>query len=431
MHNQRVASVDSRTQPIGFTSSSSYLPYGQGRSYGDSCLNDGGVLLETRGLHGLLAFDEVTGVLTCEAGVTLAEILDFAVPRGWFLPTTPGTKFVSVGGAIANDIHGKNHHRAGTFGCHVPRFVLLRSSGERLACSVTENAQLYRATIAGLGLTGLILEADVQLKPVPGPFIAMESIKFRSLDEFFEISRDADERFEYTMSFVDCMAGGEGAGRGLFMGGNHSWQKRIPGIDPRPRQRLGLPVDLPEIALNGLSVRAFNWLLYHKQIAPVITATVPFDPFFYPLDSIKDWNRMYGRRGFLQHQCVIPHESARQGLRAMIDTIKGSGQNSFLAVLKTFGDLPSPGMMSFPRPGVTLALDFPVRGEPTFRLLDRLDDIAIACGGAIYPAKDARMSQRTFEASFPRWQEFAEHIDPNFSSSFWRRVTGAGPSSTR
>ncbi|HLF79070.1 MAG TPA: FAD-binding oxidoreductase [Dehalococcoidia bacterium] len=423
VEHRGVTAVTSRAQAIDFKGGSSFLPYGQGRSYGDSCLNADGVLLETAGLHNLLAFDETTGLLTCESGVTLAEVLEFAVPRGWFLPTTPGTKYVSVGGAIGNDIHGKNHHRAGAFGRHVPRFELLRSDGELLTCSASENSDLYRATIGGLGLTGLILQADVQLKPVPGPFIAMESIRFRSLDEFFEVSEDADRHFEYTMSFVDCMAAGEGAGRGLFMGGNHAWQKRIPGIDAKPKQRLALPIDLPEIALNSLSVRAFNWLLYHKQLAPVITATVPFDPFFYPLDSIKDWNRMYGKRGFLQHQCVLPHEAARQALEAMFNTIKGSGQNSFLAVLKTFGDLPSPGMMSFPRPGATLALDFPVRGEATLKLLDRLDDIAIACGGAVYPAKDARMSQRTFEASFPRWREFAEFIDPKFSSSFWRRVT--------
>jgi FAD/FMN-containing dehydrogenase len=353
-------------------------------------------------------------------------VLEFCVPRGWFLPTTPGTKFVSIAGAIANDIHGKNHHVAGTFGRHVTCFELVRSDGERLLCSSIENAGLYRATIGGMGLTGFITWAEFRLKRVPGPYIAMESIRFGSLDEFFELSDDSDRLFEYTMSWVDCMATGRDTGRGLFMRGNHAWQKRIPGLDPNPKQRLGISFDLPEFALNGTAVKAFNWLLYHKQLAPVVTATTPYDPFFYPLDSIGHWNRMYGRRGFMQHQCVVPHEGATQALRAMFNATSESGQGSFLAVLKTFGDLPSPGMMSFPRPGATLALDFPFRGEKTLKLLDRLDDIAIAVGGAVYPAKDARMSRRTFEASFPRWRDFEPYIDPKFSSSFWRRVTGAG-----
>jgi FAD/FMN-containing dehydrogenase len=408
----------------------SYLPYGQGRSYGDSCLNEGGVLLETKGLRRLMAFDTVSGVLRCEAGVTLADILDVAVPRGWFLPVTPGTKFVSIGGAIANDIHGKNHHVAGTFGRHVTQLELLRSDGSRTLCSPAQNAALYRATIGGLGLTGLVLWAEVQLKRVSGPFIAMESLKFRSLDEFFEISAASDRDFEYTMSFVDCLAAGKASGRGLFMRGNHAWQKHIPGQGAAPKQRAGLPLDLPEFALNGLTVRAFNWLLYHKQLAGKVTATVPYDPFFYPLDSIKDWNRMYGRRGFLQHQCVVPHGAAKDALATIFARVRSSGQNSFLAVLKEFGELESPGMLSFPRPGVTLALDFPFRGDATLRLLESLDDIVVAAGGAVYPAKDARMSRRTFEASFPKLRHFQDFIDPRFSSSFWRRVT-SGPDSAQ
>jgi FAD/FMN-containing dehydrogenase len=420
-----VQRLDSRAGGIDFAADEgSYLAYGLGRSYGDSCLNEGGTLLETPALNGLLSFDEASGLLRCQAGVTLAEIIGFALPRGWFLPTSPGTKFVTVGGAIANDVHGKNHHRAGTFGRHVPRFELLRSDGERLDCSATQNAGLYGATIGGLGLTGLITWAEVQLRRAPGPFIAMESVRFRSLDEFLELSAESDRDFEYTMAWVDCMAAGESSGRGLFMRGNHAWQRHIPGRAESASQKLSVPFALPGSLLNTLSVRAFNLVHYHAQLAQTVSKVVHYDPFFYPLDAIGEWNRLYGRRGFLQHQCVVPHEQAGPAMLAILDAVSRSGQGSFLAVLKTFGDLPSPGLLSFPRPGVTLALDFALRGRSTLDLLDRLDEVVLAHGGAVYPAKDARMSPQTFEASFPGWRDLLPYIDERFSSSFWRRVTG-------
>jgi FAD/FMN-containing dehydrogenase len=404
----------------------SVLPYGLGRSYGDSCLNEGGVLLDTSRMRRFISFDAAEGVLRCEAGVTLADILDLCVPRGWFLPTTPGTKFVTVGGAIANDVHGKNHHVAGTFGRHVTKFELLRSDGQRYVCSPSENAGLFRATIGGLGLTGLILWAEIRLRRVSGPYIDMESVRFGSLEEFFEVSADSDRDYEFTMSWIDCAATGRHLGRGLFMRGNHAWQPRLPGRDARPKQRFGLPFDLPTSILNGATIRAFNAVLYHKQLPRQVRSTVPYDPFFYPLDSIGGWNRMYGNRGFLQHQCVIPHESARKALGAILDATSRSGQASFLSVLKAFGEQPPAGMMSFPRPGATLAMDFAFHGEKTLRLLDALDEIVLAHGGAVYPAKDARMSRRTFEASFPGWRDFLPFVDERFSSSFWRRVTGTG-----
>ncbi|MPZ49406.1 MAG: FAD-binding protein [Dehalococcoidia bacterium] len=416
----------SRRQPLPDLAAlgPSLLPHGLGRSYGDSCLNEGGVLLDTTSLNRFIAFDATTGLLRCESGVSLAQILDLGVPRGWFLPTTPGTKFVTVGGAIANDIHGKNHHVAGAFGRHVTCFELLRSDGQRYLCSPNENVDLYRATIGGMGLTGLILWAEVQLRPISGPYVDMESIRFGSLAEFFEVSEESDRACEYTMAWIDCMAAGAQVGRGLFMRGNHAWQPRIPGRTGTPRRLLSLPIDLPNWVLNGASVRAFNALHYHAQLLKRVRKTIPYDPFFYPLDSIGDWNKMYGRRGFLQHQCVLPRETALQSLRSILETGAKSGEGSFLAVLKTFGDVKSPGLMSFPRPGVTLALDFAFKGEKTLRLLDRIDEIVVDHGGAVYPAKDARMSPKTFEASFPRWRDFAGFIDPNFSSSFWRRVTG-------
>lgn len=399
------------------------LPFACGRSYGDSCLNDGGVLLDATGLRHLILFDDANGVIRCEAGVTLAEILDVVVPRGWFLPTTPGTKFVSVAGAIANDVHGKNHHRAGTFGRHVLRFELLRSDGTRLQCSPSENREMFAATIGGLGLTGVILWAEFQLRRIDGPYIDMERVPFRSIDEFFEVSADSDEHYEYTMSWVDCLAVGRHLGRGLFMRGNHAWQKSIPGKSWRPKQRLTMPFDLPPFVLNGATMRAFNAAHYRAQSLGIARTVTPYDPFFYPLDVVGRWNKMYGRDGFLQYQCVVPYEADRGAIKSILKTISASGEGTFLAVLKNFGHIESPGMLSFPRPGVTLALDFANRGERTLRLLDELDAIVLGSGGAVYPAKDARMSPAMFRASFPRWREFEAYRDPKFSSSFWRRVT--------
>jgi FAD/FMN-containing dehydrogenase len=398
------------------------LPYGYGRSYGDSCLNEGGVSLNVSHLRRFIAFDEEAGILRCEAGVSLAEVLELVVPRGWFLPVSPGTKFVSVGGAIANDIHGKNHHKAGTFGCHITRFELLRSSGERLMCSPTENTELFCATIGGLGLTGVILWAEFQLKRIVNPYIDMERIQFASLDEFIEISAQTDRDYEYTMSWVDILIGGKALCRGIFMCGNND-QSPERAKQPLPKKLpLVVPVDFPTFVLNTFTVKAFNELYYHSQVSKRVHKVVPYEPFFYPLDSIHQWNRMYGKRGFLQYQFVVPFAEGFAAMREIITRIRRSGEGSFLTVLKKFGDIQSPGMLSFPRPGLTLALDFAYGGKKTLRLLDDLDRIVRESGGAVYPAKDARMSAESFQAFFPRWQEFAQYVDPHFSSSFWRRV---------
>jgi FAD/FMN-containing dehydrogenase len=228
------------------------------------------------------------------------------------------------------------------------------------------------------------------------------------------------------MSWVDCLAVRRHLGRGLFMRGNHAWQAAIPGKDWRPRERFTVPFNLPPFALNNLAVRAFNAVNYRSQYLLTKRAVTPYDGFFYPLDSIGHWNRMYGSAGFLQYQCVVPYKSDRTAIKELFSIIAASGQGSFLAVLKTFGDKQSPGMMSFPRPGVTLALDFANRGQRTLHLLDRLDEIVLAADGAVYPAKDGRMSPAVFRASFPRWSEFSEFRDEKFSSTFWRRVTAQG-----
>lgn len=397
------------------------LPYAYGRSYGDSCLNAGGTLIDVRGLDRLIAFGPESGVLRCEAGVNFAQLLPVIVPRGWFLPVSPGTKFVGVGGAIANDIHGKNHHRGGTFGRHVLRFELLRSSGERLVCSPTENADLFRATIGGLGLTGLITWAEIQLKPITNAYIAEEIVKFDSLDEWLQITAASDRDWEYTVSWADCLVGPPRYTRGLFMRGNHDVNPNRPRT-LKPGPKIAMPVDAPGFALNTLSVKAFNELYYGKQFAKRAEHVVPYEPFFYPLDAILQWNRMYGKRGFFQYQCIVPLGGENEPIKEIFRRIHAAGAGSFLVVLKTFGAVPSPGLMSFPQPGITLALDFPNDGANTLRLMDDLDAVVRESGGRVYPAKDARMSGEMFRASFPQWREFAQHVDPHFSSSFWRRV---------
>ena len=396
------------------------LPHGMGRSYGDVCLNEDGVLLHTVGLQRFIALDEEKGILRCEAGVTLDQILELIVPRGWFLPVTPGTKYVTVGGAIANDVHGKNHHHGGTFGRYVTRFELVRSDGSRLLCSPNENAELFRATIGGLGLTGLITWAEFQLKPISSALIEEELIRFRNLDEFFEISAQSDVDYEYTVAWVDCLAQGEQLGRGIFMRGNHA---DVPGtLYPNSKRRLGVPVDFPDFVLNPLSMKIFNTLYYHRLREKRKKVLVHYEPFFYPLDAVRNWNRIYGKRGMLQFQCVVPFGNHHEVIRTIIERIARSRRASFLAVLKEFGDVSSPALMSFPRPGVTLTLDFPYDGLPTMHLFDDLHALVREAGGAFYPAKDTHMTPEEFRLSYPNWETFTQYIDPHFSSSFWRRV---------
>jgi FAD/FMN-containing dehydrogenase len=394
------------------------LPFGNGRSYGDSCRNAGGTLLLTRGLDRFIDFDAERGVLRCEAGVLFDDILRLVVPAAWFPPVTPGTRFVTMGGAIANDVHGKNHHVAGSFGRHLDCFELLRSDGTRQLCSPTQAPELFAATIGGLGLTGLITWAQFRLSRIPGPWLAVETLRFRSLDEFFALSGESNE-WEHTVAWIDCLAPRGERGRGLFSRARPVAHDRTAA--PVPRTRLRVPFTPPVPLLGGAGLRHFNRLWFHRPLRR--HAVRHYAPFLYPLDGIGDWNRLYGPRGFVQHQCVIPPDVAQPVMAAMLDRIAADGAGSFLAVLKRFGDLPSPGLLSFPRPGTTLALDFPWRGGRTARLLAALDGMVAEAGGAVYPAKDAHMSGAHFRAFFPRWQAFSGFVDPGFSSSFWRRVT--------
>ena len=398
----------------------SALPVGLGRSYGDVCLLKDGTLLQTTGMSRLIDFNPETGVLTAEAGISLAQILDFAVPRGFFLPVTPGTKYVTLGGAIANDIHGKNHETAGSFGNHVPCFELVRSDGTRRLCSPTENPDWFAATIGGMGLTGVITWATLRLKPIVSRKIDYEGIQFHGIDEFLDLTNQS-KNIEYTVSWVDCASRGRNFLRGVFMQGDHSTVKDE--LTPSPEPKLVFPFDAPGFALNHATVSAFNTVFFHKQIHKRVVALQDYEPFFYPLDKVLHWNRMYGSSGLLQFQYAIPWANAREGTVAILREVANSGLASFLAVLKAFGDVPSPGLMSFPQPGITLALDFPIKPDKSFPLFQRLADMTLEFGGRLYPAKDAAMTAPQFQAFYPQWEQLARFRDPLFTSSFWERVT--------
>ncbi len=400
----------------------SYLPYGNGRSYGDSCLNKEGISIDSGALDHLISFNPKTHILRTECGVMITEILKEFVTKGWFLPVSPGTQYVTVGGAIANDVHGKNHHRRGSFGNHVIRVAILRSDGEVVVCSRTENAELFRATIGGLGLTGLIIWADILLMPIDSPNLHVETQKFDTLGDFFDLSAASEWKYEYTVAWVDCASEKE-MGRGIFIRANHCTRasdKRTANLSKGSR----LPFNLPGYLINNMTSRAFNALYYNAHPPGTLEQELSYGKFFYPLDRIKNWNRLYGKKGFFQYQCVVPLEDAKKTIRYILDTVRTSGNASSLAVLKIFGDIQSVGMLSFPRQGVTLAMDFPNRGNRVLNLFDHLDRIVVDVGGAVYPAKDARMSAENFKHFFPRCYDFKEFIDPAFSSTFWRRVMG-------
>ena len=393
------------------------LAFGLGRSYGDSCLLEGGHMVETRFLDRILSFDCSTGLLRAEGGISLDAILRFAVPKGWFLPTTPGTRQVTLGGAIANDVHGKNHHQAGCFGNHVPRFELLRSDGSRHTCP--EGSELHAATIGGLGLTGLITWAELQLVPIQSALLDVELIRFNGLNEFLELSKDSAESWEHTVAWIDCLASGRSLGRGIYIRGN--WSK-FGDLESHKTGGASIPLDFPDFALNRFSIHAFNTAYYHRFLGKTNELRQHYSPFFHPLDSVQGWSRIYGKRGFYQYQCVTPFEAGPEPMNEMLQRIAKSGQGSFLAVLKTFGDVPSPGMLSFPSPGITLALDFANQGASTLKLFDELDAVVRQAEGRFYPAKDARMSREDFERSFPRLDAFRPHVDPGFTSDFWNRM---------
>lgn len=398
-----------------------YLVQGNARSYGDVCLNKNGTLIQSEYLDRFISFDQQYGVLRAESGITLKSILSLTVPQGFFLPVSPGTQLATLGGAIANDVHGKNHHIQGSFGHHVLKIGLLRSTGEILECSSEQNQELFYATIGGLGLTGVILWADIQLRTIKSPWMHVYSQRFDSLEEYWDLNHYYEERCEYVVSWVDCLGLGNKQGRGIIFAGDHiaSSEQRILRYH---ESRLNIPVQLPFSLVNKISLKVFNQIYYRKKTFPAGTS-VHYIPYFYPLDSIQNWNRIYGKKGFYQYQCVLPMDRAFLGIQQLLKIIAKHQEGSFLAVLKSFGAQNSLGMLSFPREGVTLALDFPNRGARTLELFVQLDRIVRDSGGALYPAKDARMSAELFQESYPKWESFSEYIDPLFSSEFWERVT--------
>jgi FAD/FMN-containing dehydrogenase len=396
------------------------IAHGLGRSYGDVATLEGGVHLRTEELDRVMVFDPQTGILRAEAGMSLSSVLQLVVPHGWFLPTTPGSRFVTLGGAVASDVHGKNHHRAGTFGSHVRAIGLVRTDGKEYVLRPDQEAGLFAATIGGMGLTGLITWVEIQLAAVGSSFLDVETIAFDNLDGFFAIADDSEDSFEHTVSWIDCLAKGKSTGRGIFSRANWCADRKYePHSD---HSALFVPVEAPGFVLNKLSVKAFNSAYRAAQMRKLGRHRTHYAPFFYPLDAIGGWNKLYGPRGFYQYQSVTPKEAGSGPVRRMLEEIAAAGQGSFLAVLKTFGSKTSPGLLSFPMEGVTLALDFPNKGKRTLELFDRLDRIVAEVGGRLYPAKDARMPPSLFRAGFPHTDEFLSYRDEEIDSDFARRI---------
>lgn len=407
----------------------SYIARGLGRSYGDAAINAGGGVIAQERLNRFLSFDPASGILECEAGVDFAEIIEHLLPRGFFLPVTPGTKFVTVGGAIAADVHGKNHHRDGSLGNFVLSLDLLTAAGKTLHCSQESNRPVFWATIGGMGLTGIILRARLCLCKVETSVIEVRYQKARNLEQALAGMSTGDANCQYSVAWVDCLARGRSLGRSVLMQGNHATADRLPqrasaALTPPPPPKFNVPVDLPSFALNTWSVRAFNALYYalHREAA---NRMVPLDSFFYPLDKITNWNRLYGKRGFVQYQAAVPLARGEEALTALLYRLASSRRASFLAVLKRFGAA-NEGMLSFPMPGYTLALDIPY--EPGLgAFLHELDETVLGYGGRIYLAKDALQKPSTFAAGYPRLKEFQalkKDLDPRgiFMSSLARRL---------
>ncbi len=391
---------------------------GNGRAYGDAAIGER-ITLSTGRLDRFRAFDAASGRLTVEAGVLLADVLAAFVARGFFPPVVPGTKLVTVGGMIAADVHGKNHHRDGGFGAHVEKLKLVVPGGQTIACSPTENAELFAATIGGMGLTGTIVEATFRLKRIETGWMRQRTIVARDLDAAMAALQETAAA-TYSVAWIDCLARGASLGRSLIYAAEHATREEVaalrPGAELFPASRpgrLAVPLDMPAGLLNRASVKTFNELYFRRG---AMRAGDPFlghwDPYFFPLDGVGNWNRIYGRRGFVQYQCVIPPAAARQALGEIVERISRRGNASFLAVLKQLGA--STGLMSFPTEGFTLALDLPAT-EDVFTLLDELDGVVVGAGGRLYLAKDSRQSPATFEAGYPGLAAFRD----------LRRVIGA------
>lgn len=378
----------------GFTG----IVYANGRSYGDSALSDN--VLYTSTINHFVKFDDRTGIVTCEAGVLLADITDVFVPKGWFLPVTPGTKFVSVGGAIASDVHGKNHHHDGCFSNFVVSLEVMLPNGDIVTCSKEDNSGLFHATCGGMGLTGVILRATLQLKKIASANMNVTTIKAQSLPEILALF-DEHGGASYSVAWLDCLKSGREFGRALLMLGEHADRGSL---DAASGKSFAVPVNMPGFILNQYAVSAFNHFYYQKVKTAEARTIESLEHYFYPLDRLLHWNRLYGKQGFVQYQFVIPKENGKEGLTKILKKVVESKKASFLSVLKLLGPENS-NYLSFPMEGYTMALDFAV-SPSLWRFLDDLDELVVSYGGRIYLAKDARMSEQIFKQSYPQWQKF-------------------------
>jgi FAD/FMN-containing dehydrogenase len=407
----------------------SVIAHGQGRSYGDAALNENRHVLLTERVNRLLEFDVANGILRAESGTTLAEILPVIVPKGWFFPVTPGTKFVSLGGCVAADVHGKNHHHEGSFGNHVLAIELILADGSRVKCSPAERKELFWATVGGMGLTGIIGEVTIKLIPIQSAYMIVRHHSADSFEQLYQLLQSPSNDDRYTVAWIDSMARGTQLGRGIAMSGHHAAMEELPSNFHRsikPGRRHTIPFDFPAWTLNSLSISAFNSRYFKREGGRRFPFLSDYDSYFYPLDAIANWNRMYGKRGFVQYQCVIPDVFSFEGTRKLLEALTESRLPSFLAVLKRLGPQGS-GLLSFPLAGYTLALDLPIRDKGLFALLNRLDEIVLQHGGRVYLAKDARLSPESFRAMYPgyaEWLKIKNAIDPQdrFSSSLSRRL---------
>ncbi len=386
-----------------------WIPRGNGRCYGDASLAP--TVITTTKLNRFISFDTLNGILDCESGVTLDQVLEVIVPKGWFLPVTPGTKLITIGGAVGSDVHGKNHHVDGSFSNHIVDMDVILPGGELIVCSPDAHADLFWATCGGMGLTGLISRVKFRLKKIETSYIRQKQIKAANLDEIIRLFEEYND-YTYSVAWIDCLKKGKGFGRSILMLGEHA---QLSDLTPAQQQQplkvvnktlFRFPMYLPSIFLNKLSIGIFNFLFYRKNTRKEINNVVPYEPFFYPLDVIDEWNKMYGRKGFVQYQFVLPLNQ-KEGLANILHRITERGFASFLAVLKVFGKQDT--MIGFPMEGFTLALDIPIRNG-LFEFLDEMDKLVLEYGGRIYLSKDARMKAHTFQQSYPRLQEFKQTI---------------------
>ena len=396
--NQKFSLRDTNTLQNYIKNIYEFIPFGNGRSYGDCAINEN--ILHCKNYNNFLDFDETSGILTCQAGVLLSEILDSVVKHGWFLKVTPGTKFITLGGAIASDVHGKNHHIEGCFSECVEEFTIMLPDGENRICK--KGDELFHATCGGMGLTGVILSAKISLKRINSQFIKQTTVKTKNLKETFEAFENNKE-MPYSVAWIDCLAKDKELGKSLLMVGDFADDGNL---EYKSKMKLSIPFNFPSFALNNFSVKAFNWLYYAKAKDGISKQSVDIDTFFYPLDAIGNWNKIYGKNGFTQYQFILPKEHSYEGLKEILTKISESGKGSFLAVLKLYGK-ENKNYLSFPIEGYSLALDFKIE-KGVFELLNVLDKVVVKYKGRIYLSKDVRVSKSTFEKGYPKIEKFRE-----------------------